>query len=67
MNGIEYEHTPGLTLRELADRYSADHRKVSLEEFVVIVDCQALTPDQAQEKILDGNEDIYIVPVLSGG
>ena len=67
LNGIEYEHRPGLTLCELADRYSAEYRKLCFDGFVVIVDGQALTTDQAQAKILEGNEDIFIVPVLDGG
>jgi len=67
LNGIEFDHEPGLTLGELADRYSGAYRKLSFDGFVVIVDGLALSADQAPAKILDGDEEIFIIPALDGG
>jgi len=67
LNGVEYEYHPGITLEELVDDYSATHRKICFEGFVVVVDGRALTVEQAREQTLSGGENVYIVPVLDGG
>jgi len=67
LNGIGYDYRPGITLKELTDDFSAAHRKVGFEGFVIIVNGAALTVEQAKEKTLNDNDVVFIVPVMDGG
>ena len=68
LNGTEYAHRPGMSLKELVGNYNADSGKqLAFDGFVVLVNGAALTVSQAQERTLQDNDKIFIVPLLEGG
>ena len=67
LNGVEYYHRAGVSLQELVDEYNLTNPKIGLDEFVVVINSTPLTSLQAQERILQENDDIRIVPFLPGG
>ena len=68
LNGAEYAYRPGMSLKELMDKHNADqHKSLEFDGFVVLVNSIAITTLQAQEKILQDNDAILIIPLLEGG
>ena len=67
LNGANHDYRPGLSLKELVDVHNESGPKLGFKGFVVVVDGVALTLAQAEEKVLEGGETIFIVPVLDGG
>ena len=68
LNGVEYDHRPGMSLKDLVDDYNTDHhKKLAFDGFVVLVNSSALTALQAQERTLLDNDNILIIPLLDGG
>ena len=66
-NGAQYEYRPGMSLRELAENYYKDVPKVVFEAYVVIANSVAIAPAQAEEWVVQDNDNIYFVPILDGG
>ena len=68
LNGAEYAHRPGMSLKDLVDYYNADRRKqLAFDGFIVLINSCAITAFQAQERILIDNDNILIIPLLDGG
>ena len=67
LNGNEYEHRPGLTLRELACEHNLIYAKTGFDSCVVVQNSTAVPADNAPGLLLNDNDTIYIVPKLDGG
>ena len=67
LNGSEYAYRPGMSLKELVDDYNADRLRLAFDGFVVVVNGTALPTLQAEERLLQDNDTIFIIPMLDGG
>ena len=68
LNGKEYVYQPGMSLKNFVDHYNADnHKELAFDGFVVLVNSRALTATQANERLLQDNDNILITPFLGGG
>jgi sulfur carrier protein ThiS len=68
LNSVEYECVPGMSLKELVDTYNAGHpSKLNFDDFIVIVNSSAIAASQAPEKMIQENDNIFIVPIVDGG
>jgi molybdopterin converting factor small subunit len=68
LNGLEFEHHPGMTLRELVDKYNERHLPVGFEDyFVISINKVVITADEAREKTLTDNDIVYFAPTVGGG
>ena len=68
LNGLEFEYRPGMTLRELVDKYNEKHLPVGFEDyFIIVVNKVVVTIEQAREMHLSDGDIIYITPTVGGG
>ena len=68
LNGLEFEHSPSMTLRELVDKYNEKHLPVGFEDyFIIIANKVVITIDQARQMQLSDGDIIYITPTVGGG
>ena len=67
LNGVEFDYREGMSLAGLVEDYNISHRKLAFDGFVVIINDTPITSSEAQERTLDDNDQILIVPFLDGG
>jgi len=66
-NNAEFDYRPDLTLKELAKAYYAGVKEVVFEDLIIIVNGTAVPSLLADERKLQDNDSVYLVPKVEGG
>ena len=67
INDRDYPYRPGMPLRELAESHFSDIPKVDFEDFIVVVNSKAIHSSQAEERLLESGDAVFMAPKLDGG
>ena len=68
LNGMELKLYSGMTLLDLVSDYNdVSPIEVDVEGYIIVVNDLAVTSDEAEELILAGEEEVYIVPIFDSG
>ena len=67
LNDKAYHHRPGLMLRDLAESHFTEIPEVVFDLFVIVANGAALSSAQAEERVLQDGDVLYIVPKVDGG
>ena len=68
LNKVAYDFVPGTSLKELVGMYNSNHpAQLGFNDFIVIVNSVAIDAAQAPDRVLQDNDNIFIVPVMDGG
>ena len=67
MNDEEYEYQSALSLKTLILAYYTDITKVNFDDYIILINDDAVPSAQAEVQVVQDHDTIYIIPKMEGG